>query len=309
MALARGISRRRTVVAAALAGALMLMAGCGAQVGDASGEAATANTAAATKAQTVVVATSANPSPMTEVDADGNLTGYEIELLRAADSLIPEYNFEYDKVDFSGIAGGLDSGKYQIGANFFNYTKERSEKFIFSKHPHYRDNASILTTPDWTKTHPITSLEDLGGYSVPVDSNGSAWQVFAEDYNKLFPKNPLKLTYTGVDHATRLREISSGQFDFGYGGRFHQKVYGADLGVKVDYVKLPDSLAKTDAEKDLLKTIRQETYFLFPKTDAGQKLADAVDAALVKLHKNGTMQKLSKQFLGYDLTGDDSDWK
>ncbi|MCI1984822.1 MAG: transporter substrate-binding domain-containing protein [Bifidobacteriaceae bacterium] len=300
-------TRKTTIIVAALVSAMTLMAGCGGQVGDISGEGAASATAA--KAKTIVVATSANPSPMTEVDANGKLTGYEIELLRAADKIIPEYNFTYDKVDFTGITGGLDSGKYQIGANFFNYTKERAEKFIFSKHPHYRDNASILTQPGWTTKHPITTLADLGGYSVPVDSNGSAWEVFAEDYNKLFPKNPMKLTYTNVDHATRLREISSGQFAFGYGGRFHQKVYGTDLGVKVDYVKLPDSLAKTTAEKDLLKTIRQETYFLFPKTAEGQKIADAVDKALVTLHKNGTMQKLSKQFLGYDLTGTAADWK
>jgi polar amino acid transport system substrate-binding protein len=300
-------ARRKAVIVTAILGAMAFMAGCGGQVGDVSGEGSTAATPA--KAKTIVVATSANPSPMTEVDKNGKLTGYEIELLRAADKIIPEYNFDYDKVDFTGITGGLDSGKYQIGANFFNYTKEREEKFIFSKYPHYRDNASILTQAGWSKKHPITSLADLGGYSVPADNNGSAWEVFVEDYNKLFPKNPLKITYTGVDHATRLRQISNGQFDFGYGGRFHQKVYGTDLGVKVDYVKLPDSLAKTSAEKDLLKTIRQETYFLFPKTAEGQKISDAVDKALVTLHKNGTMQKLSKQFLGYDLTGSTADWK
>lgn len=296
--------KTRTVVSLLSVGALLFgLTACG-QKGDASGEAQNGN-----QTQTVLVATSGTPAPMTIVNADGSFSGYEIDLLKEVDKLLPNYKFKYEQVDFKGITGGLDSGKYQIGANFFNYTPERAEKFIFSKYPHYRDQASVLTRPGFAKEHPFKTFSDLGGYRVPTDDVGSAFQVFVEDFNKLYPDNPINITYTPADHATRLREISQGQFDYGYGGRFHQKVYAKDLGVKVDYVPIPDSLAKNEQEKKLIKSLRQETYFLFPKTDAGQKLSDEVDSALVKLHKNGTMQKLSKKYLGYDLTGSASDWK
>lgn len=294
----------KTVFAAATAALLVLTSACGGQKGDITGEAHASDGGA----RTIIVATSGTPAPMTQVNADGTVGGYEIELLKEADKLIADYDFKYEQVDFAGITGGLDSGKFQIGANFFNYTPERAQKFVFSKYPHYRDQAAVLTRPGFAQEHPFHTLADLGGYSVPTDSNGSAFQVFLEDFNKLYPNNPIKITYTPADHATRLRQISQGQFDYGYGGRFHQKVYAQDLGVQVDYVPIPDSFASTDEEKELIKSLRQETYYLFPKTDEGQKISDEVDKALVALHQNGTMQKLSEQYFGYDLTGDDSVW-
>jgi polar amino acid transport system substrate-binding protein len=294
--------RGRAAAAVVLAAFMVMTSACG-QRGDASGEAQSGATA-----QTITVASSGTPAPMTYADKNGNLTGYEIELLKEVDKLTPQYKFNYEKVDFQGITAGIDSGKYQIGANFFNYTPERAQKFIFSKYPHYRDSAAVLAKPGFAETHKFTKLSDLGGYTVPSDQQGAAWQVFVEDFNKMFPNKPLKIVYTGVDHATRLREISQGQFDFGYGGRFHQKVYATDLGVKVEYIPIPDSAAQNDEQKKLLKSLRQETYFLFPKTADGQKISDAVDKALVTLHQNGTMQKLSKHYLGYDMTGTKADW-
>lgn len=291
-------------LSALTAGLLILASGCGGQVGDASGE----GKATATEAKTIVAATSGVPSPMVMVNADGSYGGYEIDLLREADKLIDDYDIRFEKVDFAGISGGLDSGKFQIGVNYFNYTPQREEKFIFSKHPHYVDLASVLTRPGFSKEHPFKTFADIGGYKVPSDSNGSAWQTFVEDYNKLYPGNPIKVEYTPVDHATRIRQISQGVYDFGTGGRFYQKVYGKDLGVDVDYVVIPDSIATTDEERRLLKSLHNDTYFLFPKTDEGRKIADAVDKALLELYKNGTMKELSLKYLGYDMTGGDDNW-
>ncbi|WEV63436.1 transporter substrate-binding domain-containing protein [Bifidobacterium sp. ESL0732] len=294
--------RKITASIAVAASIVALSSACG-QRGDASGQAQSGDAV-----KTVIVATSGRPAPMITVDKNGKLTGYEIELLKEANKLIPEYRFEYEKMDFEGVTAGIDSGKYQIGANFFNYTPERAEKFIFSKYPHYRDKAAVLAKPGFSATHHFNKLSDLGGYTVPVDPNGSAWQVFVEDFNKMFPSNPMKIEYTPADHATRLRQISQGQFDFGYGGRFHQKVYATDLGVNVEYIPIPDSAAQNTAQKKLLKSLQQETYFLFPKTDEGKKLSEAVDNALLKLHKNGKMQELSKHYLGFDMTGSNADW-
>lgn len=285
-----------------LATLILVSAGCG-QRGDASGESDAGSTT-----KTIVVATSGTPSPMTIIEEDGSFTGYEPELLKAADELIAEYDFQFEQVEFEGIAGGLDSGKFQIGANFFNYTPERAEKFTFSKTPHYVDSAAVLATPGFSEKHQFTKLSDLGGYNVPTDSKGSAFQVFVEDFNTIFADNPINIHYTSVDHATRLRQISEGQYDYGYGGRFHQKVYAKDLGVDVEYIAIPDSVAQDDEQKELLKSLRQETYFLFPKTDEGKEIAAALDAALIKLHQNGEMQKLSEQYFGYDMTGSDDQW-
>lgn len=291
-------------LSALTAGLLILASGCGGQVGDASGE----GKATATEAKTIVAATSGQPAPMITVNADGSFAGYEIDLLREADKLIDDYDIRFEKVDFAGITGGLDSGKFQIGVNYFNYTPQREEKFIFSKHPHYVDLASVLTRPGFSKEHPFKTFADIGGYKVPSDSNGSNWQTFVEDYNKLYPDNPIKIEYTPADRATILRQINQGVYDFGTGGRFHQKVYGKDLGVDVDYLVIPDSIATTDEERRLLKSLHNDTHFLFPKTDEGRKIADAVDKALLELYKNGTMKELSLKYLGYDMTGGDDNW-
>ena len=67
-----------------------------------------------------------------DFDSQGNLTGYDIEVARAVFKKLPQYKVKFQVTDFSGISPGIDSGRYQMGANDFGWEKSRAEKYYFS---------------------------------------------------------------------------------------------------------------------------------------------------------------------------------
>ena len=81
------------------------------------------------KATSVVIATDGATKPFTYSDSQGNLTGYDIEVARAVFKKLPQYKVKFQVTDFSGISPGIDSGRYQMGANDFGWEKSRAEKY------------------------------------------------------------------------------------------------------------------------------------------------------------------------------------
>ena len=63
---------------------------------------------------------------------NGELTGYEIELIRAIFKDSDKYEVKFEKTEWSGIFPGLDSDRYQMAVNNLSYTKERAEKYLYA---------------------------------------------------------------------------------------------------------------------------------------------------------------------------------
>ena len=61
------------------------------------------------------------------------------------------------------------------------------------------------------------------------------------------------------------------------------------------------------AEMDKVgKLTNPNTYFVFPKTEEGAKMAADFDKAIAELQKDGTLSKLSKEFLGNDYSSQEN---
>ena len=75
----------------------------------------------------IIVATNASPKPFNYED-NGELTGYEIEVVRAIFKDSDKYDVKFEKTEWSGVFAGLDSDRYQMAVNNISYTKERAEK-------------------------------------------------------------------------------------------------------------------------------------------------------------------------------------
>ena len=103
-----------------------LLAACsgGEKKDAASGEAASAK-------KEIVVATNGSPKPFI-YEENGELTGYEIELIRAIFKDSDKYTVKFEKTEWSGIFPGLDSDRYQMAVNNLSYTKERAEKYLYA---------------------------------------------------------------------------------------------------------------------------------------------------------------------------------
>lgn len=294
-----------------LAGALLT--GCGSQ--DAATDAATdtatdtttdvtadvAADAAADDADTsnevevkkVLVGTGAGAKPYIYTDDNDEVIGYEAELIWAIDELLPEYEFEFEKTDFSSMFLGIDSGRYQMGANNITKKPEREEKYLFAdEYDLYNYTVAIVRADDDS----IKTLEDLGGKKVYTSGSGGFAQLFVETYNASHEDNPIITEYSDADSLKVYQDIVAGAVDFTLTEEVMFNSYTEefpDLRESLKFVKFTDEETKQI----------QDPYgwFVYPKTEEGEALKAAVDKALIELKANGTVTEISEKYLGFDV--------
>lgn len=272
--------------------ALAMIAGCGSS---------SAGTTEENGVTTLVAANEGHTRPMEYVDEDGNLTGYEVDVLKAIDEELPQYKIKFATTEFQSIFTGIDSGRYQVGFNSLSKTKEREEKYIFPKHYDKYELTGLFLTPGLTQKHPVKTVDDLGGLRTVSNSKGDSYQLFVENFNRAHPDNPIKITYSSQDWSATYLQVYNGTQDFITGSESSLKLYNDEYGYKFDFVPL------TEKESEQFGT--PENYFIFPKTEQGQQYADDFDSAMEKLKDNGTLTKLSVKYFGKDYSGSDrSDW-
>ncbi len=243
----------------------------------------------------IVAATEGQTRPLTYLDESGELTGYEVEVLKAIDEELKEYEIEILTTEFASIFTGMDSGLYQVGFNNISKTKEREEKYAFPENTHYYEGAGFFVTKGLLETHPVDSIEDLGGLKTICNSKGDSWQLFVEAYNEKYTDNPIEVAYSDEDWASLYLKVYKGEIDILKGVESRLEMYEDEYGYEFDFVNLP--------EEDVEDLGSSEHYFVISNTEEGQKLAEAFNGAIKKLGEDGTLTKLSIEFLGKDYSG------
>ena len=233
--------------------------------------------AAASKKE-IIVATNASPKPF-NYEENGELTGYEIEVVRAIFKDSDKYDVKFEKTEWSGVFAGLDADRYQMAVNNISYTKERAEKYLYAAPTAKNPNVLVVKKDDSS----IKSLDDIGGKSTEVvQGTTSAKQL--EDYNKQHSDNPTVLNYTRADFQQIMGRLSDGQFDY----KIFDKI-GVETVIKNQGL---DNLKVIELPSD------QQPY-VYPLLAKGQdELKTFVDKRIQELYKDGTLEKLSKQFFG-----------
>lgn len=241
------------------------------------------------KVTSVVIATDGATKPFTYSDSQGNLTGYDIEVARAVFKKLPQYKVKFQVTDFSGISPGIDSGRYQMGANDFGWEKSRAEKYYFSS-PLSKSNNAVLVKSGTYKT-----LADLAGKST-IGNPASNYTKSIQDWNKANPDKEIKISYSADSTSinTRFTQVESGKINF----MLYDKI-SLESAVKeqgFDNLKIEDiSMDTGDAEHDGYE------YFLFGKDSQGKKLQKDVNRVLAKMQADGSLAKISKKYLGGDF--------
>ena len=226
----------------------------------------------------IIVATNASPKPF-NYEENGELTGYEIEVVRAIFKDSDKYDIKFEKTEWSGVFAGLDADRYQMAVNNISYTKERAEKYLYAAPTAKNPNVLVVKKDDSS----IKSLDDIGGKSTEVvQGTTSAKQL--EDYNKQHSDNPTVLNYTRADFQQIMGRLSDGQFDY----KIFDKI-GVETVIKNQGL---DNLKVIELPSD------QQPY-VYPLLAKGQdELKSFVDKRIQELYKDGTLEKLSKQFFG-----------
>ena len=81
--------------------------------------------------QMITVATDSDTAPFTFKKGD-DFKGYDIDLVKAIFKDSDKYEVKFVTTPFDSILTGVDSGRYQIAANDFNYNEARAQKYGFS---------------------------------------------------------------------------------------------------------------------------------------------------------------------------------
>ena len=238
------------------------------------------------------VALDNNNYPFSYTDENGNISGYDGELLRIIQKKLPEYKFTFSSVSQDAILTGLKTGAYDLSANHFYLNKDRAKSFDYSHQPTGISDLRLIVRKD---DNSINSLDDIAKKHKklnPINVNDARYTVI-EQYNKTHPSTPITLTPSGEETALDMfRSVESGEYD--------AAIY--PIGGYLSLIKKVPLNIKASATTGLFPTV------VLYKKGEDAALISKVDNVLVSLKKDGTLAKLSEKWYQenvYTLPGAD----
>lgn len=256
---------------------MSVLAGCGSSSNSKGSDDASAN-----GVKTIDVVVANGQPPYTYTDENGEITGLDVDIFKAVDELVPEYEFNYTIVDWDTMCAGVQSGKYAMGSCCLLNTPAREETYLLSDDIYY-----YLMNLVVRKDSGINSLEDMDGKSLSPypDSDGLAyveqcWKEKHPDVN--FTRESAS---EAVPYADAYAGIQSGRWDawFGDGSSY-------------------TTVAEQNPDLDLVVTdyvAAHPACFIINKDQ--KDLQEKVNTALGTLREDGTLSELSKKWLDKDV--------
>ncbi|ANE46389.1 L-cystine-binding protein TcyJ [Paenibacillus swuensis] len=234
-------------------------------------------------AKKIIVGTANDFEQVAFLDDKGNLTGFDVELIREIDKRLEAYEFEFQTLEFSNILLSLETKKVDIAAHLFEKNPEREQKFDFNQEPYAYWRNKIIVASD--NADPIKSLDDLQGKKVLIGPTSAQAQLL-ENYNKENEKD-IDIVYQQNDANDEVLQITSGRA---------YATLGADFLLPI---KDPQGKLKTVGEPLNEGNIQ----YVFRKDDPeSKKLAEAIDTTIKELKADGTLKKISEEWLGQDFS-------
>ena len=257
-----------------------VLAGCGGN-GEANTEAAGGKAPAAAPIK-IVVGTGTQFPNVCFIDENGKLTGYDVELVREIDNRLEDYEFEFQTLEFTNLLLSLETNKIDMVAHEMEKNPEREAKYLFNKEPysHWKNKVAVAKSNE-----SVQSIDDLKGKKVLTTAT-SAQAIILEKYNKE-NDNAIDIVYQNGGANDTVQQVVSGRVEAFLSADFTLPLVDPSGDLKLVGPPLSQS----------------NTLFMFRKDDPEQqKLADRVDEALKEIKADGTLKKLSEQWLGGDYT-------
>lgn len=212
--------------------------------------------------------------PYDYVDADGNVTGYDVAVsLEACKRLGIEV--EFVAYEWDGLLPALESDRVQVVAAQIYRSEEREEKFYFSDYPYFKSDDVMIVRADST----AESVED-------VIEQGLTFTCVAGELNEQYLKeNGINFTYVEGSPQTQIDGIIAGHSD-GF----------LSMWDTVNHILIEAG------EEGLLKPIGDPlasdfVYSVFQKNEQGAALAKAFGKVYKEMEADGTLTRLSEEYL------------
>lgn len=262
---------------------IAILAGCNSE------KASKKETEDGVEVRTVKVAFDQTTKPISYLDDKGNPTGYDVEVMKLVDELLPEYKFEYVGTTSDDLLIGVEQGKYQVGVKNAFFTQERTEKFIFPKEFLGLSSTGLILKKENEDVKTLADFAKKGFTLAPMAANNAQYTII-DEYNKANPNNKINLQAGDAFTVDVVQWVNEGRVDGGVSleGQFKQQVLAEDG----PYYNLKDQVVYN--EFAVIKT-----WPLFNKKE--QEFADAYDKAIVQLKEQKKTSEISKEFYGRDL--------
>ena len=224
--------------------------------------------------------------PTSYVNEQGEPSGYDIDVIKKIDELLPEYEFEYEAVSQEALLTGLDTGKYKAAVAGFYSNDDRRAKYLFPEEciggniiglaVRKSDEADIKTLEDVAKNNKSV---------VPIAPTSGMYGIVLQ-YNAEHPDNQVNLVDAEwTNAADEYKWVAEGRYD----------VAVASKNV------VDDTLPKIGLENDIQfnSFTAIKTWSLFNPEET--ELAAAYDKALKELKDDGFISEKSEEYFGEDI--------
>jgi len=220
----------------------------------------------------LTVATDTTLIPMSYINDDGNIVGFEPDLLTEVSK---RAGFDYDlvNVEWPGLFGGLITKKFDLVISSVTILEERKERMAFSR-PYLKSGLALVVRKDFDG---VESVDDLTEKKILTGAQvGTTAYFFLEER----PHIPLK-GYQVYGHA--IADLINGEVD---------AVVGESTG----------TLYYKNQQKEYFQKIRMvgeiltEEFYGIVLRREDQELKNRIDRALAELLKDGTVARLHEKW-------------
>ncbi len=220
----------------------------------------------------LIVATDTTLIPMSFVNDENQIAGFEPDLMRAI-AKRAGFDIELTAVEWPGLFGGLITQKFDAVISSVTILEERKERMAFSV-PYLKSGISIVVRRD---TEGVTSIDDIEKKNLLAGAQlGTTAYFFLEKYPKVRKKG-----YQLYGHA--VTDLINGEVDAVLGESTATLYY---KNQKKDYFK----------KIKMVGNILTDEYYAIVLRKEDTDLQAKINAALAVLLADGTVLKLHTQW-------------
>lgn len=215
------------------------------------------------------------------IDDKGNLTGYEVDVLKEIDRRLPQYEFEYQTSDLNALLISLETNKIDIAAHQFELNPEREKKFLFAKEGVSSYDLFLVVKEDREDIKSFADIANIGG-TLEVGKASANKTYLADKWNKE-NGNKINIILAAADPTVTLQNLATGKTDAFIHIQRVVDEYKQEFNAQIKTVGEPISVSNA--------------YYLYRKDDAFSKqLQEDIDKVIKEMKQDGTLVKLSEQW-------------
>ena len=221
----------------------------------------------------IMVGMTANYSPFEFVDEDGNIVGFDVDLLKAV-AEVSGFEFEIVNTSWNGIFVALAADEFDMVISAAAITEEREELVDFTA-PYFDAGQWIVVRE--TDADSIRSVDDLPGHMVGVQT-GTTGDIAAGEVEDV-----IVIRYEEI--ALAFQALAAGEVD----------AVVNDGPVSADFIKRNPQLGLMQVEKPL--TVE---YYGIAVAPGKSWLVDVLNTALAVVSADGTYAEIYREWFGVD---------